>query len=150
MTSNGEIGNSLIPCLGDGPSRLSLLRRSNVLPIAEKEMVTNPPIIMLVESGIDFAGASPCLPTDQALEKGVENRQHNPISGVEAFQHVDSFAAFCKPLSQLGMQFDQFSQRITCLLAARHELLIRRKVFVDGFCCRTGGHPASLFLQAIP
>src|SRR6188474_635333 len=149
MTSNGEVRDCLIPCLRDVASGLPVLRRSNVLTITKEKVIPNAPIVVLIESGINLPRPTPHLPADQAFKNRIENRQHEAIPRMEPLEHVSPFPAFRKSFAQFRMQLDQFSERVTCLLTARHELLVSRKIFVKRFGGGPGSHFAALLLETV-
>src|SRR5437762_2249212 len=84
MTFNGEIRNPLAPWLQDrAPIGLSVLCRSNEFTIAEEEVITDSPVIVLIESGPNLPCSAPLFPFHQPLIEGVGCSHQHPVKNVE-------------------------------------------------------------------
>src|SRR5678815_3197699 len=80
MPFNGELRDSLTLLLKDGAVGPSILRRSNVFTISQKEMVPNGPVVMLIQGAVNFSCPATLFPADQTFEQGTEGGPQNTIT----------------------------------------------------------------------
>jgi hypothetical protein len=55
MPFNGELRDSLTLLLQDGAVGPSILRRSNVFTITQEKVIPDGPVVMLIQSAVNFA-----------------------------------------------------------------------------------------------
>src|SRR5437868_6503461 len=111
MTFNGEIRDPLAAWLQDSASSgRSVPCRSNKFTIADEEMITDSPIIVLIESGANLPCSATLFPFHQPFVEGVGCSHQQPVENVKALQNSGALSVFGKALFELRVQLDHFPE----------------------------------------
>jgi hypothetical protein len=89
---------------------LAIFGVSDVPAVPEKEMVSNGPVIVLIEDSAHRTRPAPLLPVLQnAIERIYRDSEH-PVQRMEPLQEPPAFSILSKSMLQLGMEIHEFSE----------------------------------------